>query len=223
MMRARACFRAMGTSILAVGFAAGCVQTEDKKEPPPAVEPAPVVPPEPARASVTVDPKAAYTLAVGQRCLEFAGGSKDDAAAAEVAPCNGGEAQRFTLQVVPGGYYTITSLASGKCLDVPAFAMDDAAHVQQYTCNGGANQNWILADAGPGTLRLVARHSGKVLTVDGAATGAATVAQRTWKSDPGQQFKLTDLDAKPNTGAGGSAGKPSSKPPKGKKKAASKP
>jgi hypothetical protein len=207
-----------------VASAAGCVENDDKKAPaPPPVEPAPVVPPEPARAAVSIDPAIAYTITTaGGKCLQFLAGAKEDTAQAEVASCNGSKAQQFNLQTVPGGYYAIINVNSGKCLDVAAFNMADNAQVQQYSCNAGQNQNWILAEGGPGMVRLIARHSGKALAVVDMTPGDAGVGKVTQLAAGGganQQFKIKNPNqpevAAGDSGAGGRKGK---EPKAGKEK-----
>jgi len=206
--------------------ASGCVENDDKKAPPPPVEPAAVTPPEPARATVSIDPAVAYAIATGAgKCLQFGSGSKEDGAPAETAGCNGGKAQQFNLQTVPGGYYTVINADSGKCLDVPAFAMGDNTAVQQYQCNGGQNQNWIVAAGAGGTVRLIARHSGKALSVEGGAgdAGIGKVTQMTAGQGANQQFKIkgpTPAEASADSGAGGRKGKEAGGRKKGKGAAA---
>jgi len=202
-------------AVLATVAASGCVENDDKKgaAPAPAAQPAtPVVPPEPKRAAMPVDPAIAYTItnAAATKCLQFAGGSKEDVAAAEVAPCNGSKAQQFNLQTVPGGYYAVINANSGKCLDVSAFAMEDGALVQQYACNGGANHNWILAEGNAGAVRLIARHSGKALTIQdaGGPTATGKVTQLTAGNAVTQALRIRGPNAVAEAeGAGGHKGK----------------
>jgi hypothetical protein len=193
---------------LGLAVASGCVENDDKKAPAAPVEPAPVVPAEPARAAVSIDPAIAYTIVTASgKCLQFGGGSKDDAAPAETVNCNGSKSQQFNLQTVPGGYYTIINADSGKCLDVPAFGLGDGIGVQQYQCNGGQNQHWILAVGAAGNVRLVARHSGKALTVTDTGSGDAAigkVAQMTAGAGANQQFKVKGPT--PPEAAGGESG-----------------
>jgi hypothetical protein len=222
-------------TLFAAALTAGCVQQEDKKEePPPAPAPPPAPPPEPARVTLSVDANApvTFTTPAGDKCLQFAGGSKNDLARAEIAACNGSPAQQFKLGSTPGGYFTLVSVASNKCLDVSAFNMGDGALLQQFGCNGGANQNWIVADGGGGTVRLVARHSGKVLEVtDGVTAGGVVVSTGTWKSAPTQQFKLKGKSLvadgaggkSGSDGAGGTKGSKSKKAKKAKETAAAAP
>ena len=215
MKNVRTSYTWIQVTALVAAMASACVENDDKKAAPPApVEPAAVVPPEPAHAAVSIDPAIAYTIAtVSGKCLQFGNGSKEDAAPAETAACNGGKSQQFTLQAVPGGYYSVINAESGKCLDVPAFAMNDNAQIQQYQCNGGQNQTWILAAGTGGAVRLIARHSGKALSVEGGAgdAGVGKVIQLTAGQGANQQFKVKGPTppeaAGGDTGAGGRKGK----------------
>lgn len=216
-------------SALTAALSSGCVENEDKKTaPPPPVEPAPVVPPEPGRAAVSIDPAIPYTFTTPSgKCLQFS--SNQDAAQAEVAPCNGSKLQQFNLQTVPGGYYTILGADGGRCLDVAAFAMGDNGQVQSYQCNGGQNQNWIVAEGPGGFVRVVARHSGKALsTLDGPDGGVAKVTQLTAGTGVNQRFKISGPTAAAaaggDSGAGGRKGKDAAgKGKKGKAAASAQP
>jgi hypothetical protein len=196
---------------LTAALTSSCVENEDKKAPPPPpAEPAAVVPPEPGRAAVSINPAIAYTITTpAGKCLQFS--SNQDMAQAEVAPCNGSKLQQFTLQTVAGGYYAIMSADGGRCLDVSAFAMGDNVLVQSYQCNAGQNQNWIVAEGSGGFVRLVARHSGKALSVlDGPDAGTAKVTQLTAGPGVNQRFKINGPGAAAaggDSGAGGRKGK----------------
>ncbi len=229
MRNVRTSYTFIQVATLAVAVASGCVENDDKKAPPPPVEPAAVVPPEPGRAAVSIDPAVAYTITTASgKCLQFSGGSKDDTAQAETVNCNGSKAQQFNLQTVPGGYYTVINADSGKCLDIPAFNMTDNAVAQQYQCNGGQNQHWILAVGAAGNVRLVARHSGKALTVSDSGGGDASVGKVTQTAagaGANQQFRVKGPTppeaAGGDSGAGGRKGKDGRK--KSKAAAAKKP
>ena len=212
MKNVRTSHRWFQLTALAAAMVSGCVENEDKKVPPPPAEPAPVVPPEPARATVAIDPAIAYTITTSTgKCLQFS--SEQDSAQAEVAPCNGSKSQQFTLQTVAGGYYSIIAANGGKCLDVAAFGMGDNAQVQGYQCNAGQNQNWIVAEGAGGLVRLVARHSGKALSVldGGPDGGVAKVTQLTAGQGVNQRFKINGPTPPPgaggDSGAGGHKGK----------------
>jgi hypothetical protein len=204
--------------VLVGALAAACVRKEEpKEEPAPSSKAAYVVPPEPARSALALNPTASYTIVAvaSDKCLQYAGAVEDIGARAEIRTCDGSKAQQFTLQPAPGGYQSIVNAQSKKCLDVAALSTEDGAAVQQWDCNGGANQQWIVADASPDTIRLVARHSGKVLDVAQEKTeDGAQLVQWSWKSSSNQGFKLKLVG--PEAGDGPGKGGESKKAGKGK-------
>ncbi|MES1164717.1 MAG: hypothetical protein ABUR63_03080, partial [Verrucomicrobiota bacterium] len=56
MRNIRTSYTFIQVAAFAAAVASGCVENDDKKAPPPPVEPAVVVPPEPGRAAVSIDP-----------------------------------------------------------------------------------------------------------------------------------------------------------------------
>ncbi|MEU3164796.1 alpha-galactosidase [Streptosporangium sp. NPDC006930] len=109
---------------------------------------------------------------------------------------NGQANQRWRFQDAGGGYYTVTSVSSGKCLDVygGATATANGARVVQWACNGGTNQQWRFQDAGNGYVRLVARHSDKCLDVLNAGTAdGVQVVQWTCGTGTNQQWLRTQV------------------------------
>ncbi|WP_437825603.1 endo-1,4-beta-xylanase [Sorangium sp. So ce1153] len=158
--------------------------------------------------SVTIDTAATYTLVGVQsgKCVDVAGGSTADAAAMQIATCNGSTRQQFRMESAGGGYYRIRNVNSNRCLDVAGASTSDGAAVQQYSCWTGENQQWSFTDVATGVVRLTARNSGKSLDVyaRGTADGTALVQ---WASNGGtnQQFRLTPVTSG-GTGAGGGGG-----------------
>lgn len=109
---------------------------------------------------------------------------------------NGQANQRWRFQDAGAGYYTVTSVNSGKCLDVSGGAgtTTDGARVVQWTCNGGTNQQWRLQDVGDGQVQLVARHSNKCLDVLNAGlTDGVQVVQWTCGTGTNQQWRRTPV------------------------------
>ncbi|HTN82516.1 MAG TPA: RICIN domain-containing protein, partial [Sorangium sp.] len=113
--------------------------------------------------SVTIDTAATYTLVGVQsgKCVDVAGGSTADAAAMQIATCNGSTRQQFRMESAGGGYYRIRNVNSNRCLDVAGASTSDGAAVQQYSCWTGENQQWSFTDVATGVVRLTARNSGK--------------------------------------------------------------
>jgi hypothetical protein len=92
---------------------------------------------------------------------------------------------------VPGTYYTLKAVHSGKCMDVQSPNTSDGAKVGQWTCNGNPWQNWTLVDKGSGYYNLVSQNSGKCLDVTGASTAdGAQVIQWACGSGTNQQWQL---------------------------------
>ena len=69
-------------------------------------------------------------------CLDTAGGSAGDGAAAEINTCAGSAGQQWTA--ASDG----TLRAQGKCLDITGAATTAGTPVELWDCNGGANQQW---------------------------------------------------------------------------------
>ncbi|WP_437972650.1 non-reducing end alpha-L-arabinofuranosidase family hydrolase [Sorangium sp. So ce295] len=157
--------------------------------------------------SVTIDTAATYTITGVQsgKCVEVAGGSTADAAAMQIASCNGSTRQQFRMESAGGGYYRIRNVNSNRCMDVAGASTSDGARIQQYSCWSGENQQWSFTDVASGVVRLTARNSGKSLDVyaRGTADGTAVIQ---WASNGGtnQQFRITPVSS--GTGTGGTGG-----------------
>ena len=92
---------------------------------------------------------------------------------------------------LPGTYYTLKAVHSGKCMDVQATNTADGAKIGQYTCNGNLWQNWSLVDKGSGYYNLISQNSGKCLDVNGASTAdGAQIIQWACGSGTNQQWQL---------------------------------
>ena len=92
---------------------------------------------------------------------------------------------------VPGTYYTLKAVHSGKCMDVQAPNTADGSEIGQWTCNGNNWQTWSLQDAGSGYFRVISRNSGKCLDVNGASTAdGAQIIQWGCGSGTNQQWQL---------------------------------
>ncbi|WP_437684809.1 endo-1,4-beta-xylanase [Sorangium sp. So ce176] len=159
--------------------------------------------------SVTIDTAATYTIVGVQsgKCVEVAGGSTADAAALQIASCNGSTRQQFRMESAGGGYYRIRNVNSNRCMDVADASTSDGARIQQYSCWSGENQQWSFADVAGGGVRLTARNSGKSLDVYGRGTADGTaMIQWTWNSGTNQQFRLTPASSGGSTGSGGGGG-----------------
>ena len=103
---------------------------------------------------------------IGGKCVDIAGASSADGAAAQLYTCNGTSAQKWAR----GTDNTLRSL--GKCLDVKSASTANGARVQLFTCNGTAAQKWTASGG-----QLVNTGSGKCLDATGVKSTDGTPLQ----------------------------------------------
>lgn len=102
--------------------------------------------------------------------LDVSGGSKSDGANVQIWSNNDSGAQKWNINSVGNGLYTICNAASGKYLDVKDAQAVSGANVQQWSGNGNAAQRWKIVYA-PGGFKLVsALNDSFVLDVSGGST-----------------------------------------------------
>lgn len=73
-------------------------------------------------------------------CLGIAGSSKSNGAAIRLATCNGGWAQRFTLN----SSHDLVNTVIGKCVDAKDQGTGNGTPLQLWDCGGTSNQKWYL-------------------------------------------------------------------------------
>lgn len=110
--------------------------------------------------------------------LDVQAWSKSDGARIQLWDSTDGENQTFKIQKQDDGFYSITSVWSGKSLDVDSGCVIPGTKIQQWAFSGdNGNQKWAIYanEGGSYTLRNVA--SGLYLTLHGnrAGNGAAVV------------------------------------------------
>ncbi|MFF2426439.1 ricin-type beta-trefoil lectin domain protein [Streptomyces mirabilis] len=79
---------------------------------------------------------------VAGKCLDVNGGNSANGAAADIATCNGSDAQQWSAH--PDG----TLRAFGKCLDATGRGTANGTEIEIWDCNGGANQQWHAYNGG---------------------------------------------------------------------------
>ncbi|HEX8347858.1 MAG TPA: RICIN domain-containing protein [Actinoplanes sp.] len=82
------------------------------------------------------------TNTVTGRCLEIAGWSTADGAAAVTFGCHHGTNQRWWVTRRGDGYYEIRNESGGRCLD--ARTTRDWIGLYQWGCHGGGEQQWAI-------------------------------------------------------------------------------
>ncbi|MFE2558312.1 RICIN domain-containing protein [Streptomyces sp. NPDC059352] len=127
------------------------------------------------------------------KCLDVAGGSIIDGAAAIQWSCGSQLNQQFTVSDQGNGYVKLINRNSGKCLDVADSSTADGAAAIQWSCGSQLNQQWTLRDVGSGYRQLVSRSSGKCLDIaDGSTADEAAIIQWSCGSQLNQQWTLRD-------------------------------
>jgi len=100
-------------------------------------------------------------------CVDIAGISQADAAAAIVWVCNGQANESWQLSPV-GTAYQFIAQHSGKCLDISGISLSPGAPAIQWPCNGQPNQQYTLRPQGTG-YAIVANHSSQCLAAPSQA------------------------------------------------------
>jgi hypothetical protein len=72
------------------------------------------------------------------QCMTLSGGSHSDGTPIVISSCNGGAAQRFTLN----NAHDLVNVAADKCVDVKDQQTDDGTRLQLWQCAGTDNQKW---------------------------------------------------------------------------------
>lgn len=97
------------------------------------------------------------------------GGSSVGGARLQLYSENASSAQRFRIEEMGDGYYTIVNVGSGKVLDVSNGSTLPGTPVQQWGSNGTDAQKWKFLDAGDGACYLVSKLGDNlVLDIPGA-------------------------------------------------------
>jgi hypothetical protein len=73
-------------------------------------------------------------------CMQVSGGSTANGAPIEVAHCNGGPAQRFTLNAA----HDLVNVKADKCVDAKDVSTSNGVRLQLWSCKGTSNQKWSL-------------------------------------------------------------------------------
>jgi ricin-type beta-trefoil lectin protein len=75
--------------------------------------------------------------------------------------------QRWLLEAVGDGTFTLRARHSGKCMDVAGASQNAGAHLIQWNCNGGNNQRFRLLSYGNGSYAVQVVHSNQCLDIAG--------------------------------------------------------
>lgn len=124
--------------------------------------------------------------------MDVAGGDVRSGVNIQVFPSNDSPAQMWNFTYIGDGYYTITSLASGKAMEVEGGIPEAGTNVQQFESNGTGAQRWRLEDAGDGYWYIISYLDGNLrLGVENAQDGNWPDVRVFWPDDsPEQRWKI---------------------------------
>ena len=123
--------------------------------------------------------------------LDVKGASMSDSANIQVWSYANVDQQRFRLNYLGDGYYTITSVKSKKVIDVAGGGKTSGTNVQQYGSNGTDAQKWLIQDAGDGYFYIISKLNGLYLDVaGGSANNGTNVQVYTGNKTKAQKFKF---------------------------------
>lgn len=112
---------------------------------------------------------------------------------------NGSDAQKFKIQAVGDGYYTILTGASGysASLDIYKKSTADGANISQYTYKGSTNQLFKIIEHTDGSVSFVSKVSNDTQAIEVynfGTTDGANVSQWTYWGGAAQCWNLVNAD-----------------------------
>lgn len=134
--------------------------------------------------------------------LDVTGASTKNGANIEIWDDNNVNNQKFDLNGIGDGFYTIGSTHSKKYLDVEGAKNIDGTNVIQFQGNGGDNQKWILEYAGNNYYYIISKCNGLYLDVANAVQKNGTNVL-TWSYNGGTNQKFKLIPTTPNIEDGG--------------------
>lgn len=121
--------------------------------------------------------------------VDISGGSRADGANAQVSSYTKARSQRFYLKANKDGFYTITSISSGKVLDVLDGNLVPYTNVQQLSANGSFSQQWALHRNVDGSYSFISRCNGLALDIKGGdLTNGTNLQMNVVNGEASQKF-----------------------------------
>ncbi|KPZ70652.1 Extracellular agarase precursor [Shewanella sp. P1-14-1] len=142
----------------------------------------------------SIEPNTQYNFVAkhSNKCIDVINSQTYNGSQYQQASCTNTNAQKFTLNQLSNGFYTIRSNVSNLCLDLSAGSTSNGAKIQQWVCNSSnQNQMWNLADKGDGYYEIISKVSNKCLDIAGKSTNdGASLTQWSCYNGTNQQFKV---------------------------------
>lgn len=121
--------------------------------------------------------------------LDLNGPSKDNCANISLWQDNGGDNQKYKLKYVGDGFYTISSVYSGKYLDVAWASKNNGANIEQYEFNGADNQKWLIKKDSDGEFCIVSKCNNLYVDIEAAKCANGSNALM-WQYNGGNNQKF---------------------------------
>ena len=126
--------------------------------------------------------------------LDISAGSKQNGGNLQIWTNSNVAQQRFGVQYLNNGYYTITSINSDKVLEVVDGSKQPATNVQQYTSNGTDAQKWVIKETGDGYYYIISKCNGLYLDVNNAdAKNGTNIQVYTGNNSKAQKFIFEEV------------------------------
>ena len=128
--------------------------------------------------------------------LDIAGASTENSANVQIWSYQNVLQQKFRVEYLNNGYYTIKCIKSNKVLDVANGIATNGNNVWQYESNGTEAQQWIIKDCGDGYYNIVSACNDMFLDVYGGYTSCGTNIQiYEGNNTNAQKFKFEPVTA----------------------------
>jgi len=101
------------------------------------------------------------------KCLDVWLGGQDNGTGVVTWSFVNGNNQKWRIQAVGDGYYTICASHSGKCLIVDGASTADGGQLSQWSDIGADQQHFAIEPVGAGLYSIVAKHDSKAVEVAG--------------------------------------------------------
>ena len=121
---------------------------------------------------------AATATSISSQVVDVEGAKRINAANVDIYKKNGNNNQKFNITSVGGGYYKITSAASGRAIDISGASKKSGANVIMWSDKGSTNQKWKIVFNDDFTMGFVSANNTNLrLDMAGASTKNGTNVQ----------------------------------------------
>lgn len=101
------------------------------------------------------------------KVLDISGGSRSDGANVQLYQDNESNAQKYQVDYIGDGYYTIKVVHSKKALDVEDYGKTNGTNIQQYVAQNNSAQQWLIKDLENGYYNIISKCNGLYMDVAG--------------------------------------------------------